>query len=109
MAVVVEDHHLPGIGWSYPVCSGPAHESAGTHHSFCPVHLRLSGIAILRGISGLRTADAHRVAYDAIAYLLHAVETPGVTSCLVSPTYAPLTPETARPYIGLEITHRAVA
>jgi len=75
VAIVVEDHHLRRIGWKCPVCSGPGHECAGTHHSFCPLHLRLSRTGVLRGISGLWSVGAHRV-----AYLRQVVE----TLCVIS-------------------------
>jgi len=75
VAIVVEEHHLRRIGWKRPICSGPAHECAGTQHSFCPLHLRLSGTGVLRGITGLWSVGAHRFDQDAIAYFRQMVET----------------------------------
>jgi len=80
VAIVVEDRHLRRIGWKCALYPGPAHECAGPHDSFCPLHLRLSRTGVLRAIPGLWSVGAYRVGQESITYLRQVVE----TLCVIS-------------------------
>ena len=94
MAIVLEDLHLNRISRKRPVCPGPARECVGARHSFCPLHLRLSGTLVLCGVLGLWRVGGELFGQAAIAYFRQVVETLCVIPRLVASAYSPLTPKT---------------